>query len=157
MAKDTTKRMQQISRKIHFPTDTPNENGRVYTEESVQQMVKNFRKLNEQEEETRSRSRKTAYDQKEEEDKFRKNFEDLNVVVDFKPLEVTDNYVLWGGTIDGMIEFVYKVTRDESTSGVDYIYSDELSGDNPENQEIVDRIEQYYDTFFKYWKKEIFD
>lgn len=98
----------------------------------------------------------TVFDQKEEEKKFRNYFSDLNVIMDLIPLEVFDDYVFWGGTINGMIQFVFKVTPDSGKSGVDFNYLDNFTMDNPDNQEIVKRVESYYDIFFKYWNENNF-
>lgn len=133
-----------------IPTKTPDMNGRIYTETAIQDMVKQMRKLNE------IQNRKTVYDQSREEEKFRNAFDDLNVTIEFIPLKVYDDYIFWGGTIDGIIQFVYKVTPDEKTSNVDFNYLDDFSVDNPDNQEIIDRVEKYYDQFYKYWRDNIF-
>ena len=63
--------------------------------------------------------------------------------------------VFWGGTIDGTIQFAYKVTPNEKTSGVEFNYLDDFTVDNEENDEIVKKIEDYYDVFFKYWRDNI--
>ena len=63
-------------------------------------------------------NKETVYDQSIEEEKFRNFFSDLNVSIKLIDLEVYNNLVFWGGTIDGVIQFIYKVTPDESTSGV---------------------------------------
>lgn len=149
-------RMIKLSGVLNTPTDKPNKNGRVYTEEAVQDMVKRFRKLNEQEEEAAiSKNRKTVYDQQREEGNFRNFFDDLNVDIDFIELEVYDDLIFWGGTIDGIVQFVYKVTPEERTSGIEFNYLDDFSLDNPDNDEIVKKIEAYYDTFYKYWRNNV--
>ena len=107
-------------------------------------------KLNEEAE-----NKKTAYDQSMEEEKFRNFFNDMNVSIKLIDLEGYDNLVFWGGTIDGVIQFIYKVTPDESTSGVEFNYLEDFSPDNPENEEITGRIESYFDTFYKYWRDNV--
>jgi len=97
-------------------------------------------------------NKKTVYDQQMEEEKFRNFFNDMNVNIKLIDLEVYDNLVFWGGTIDGVIQFVYKVTPDESTSGIEFNYLPDFSPDNPENEEITGRIESYFDNFYKYWR-----
>ena len=97
-------------------------------------------------------NKKTAQDQANEEQKFKDSFPtgyDINV--DFIELEVTDKYVFWGGTINGLIQFVYKVTPDESTSGVEFNYLEGYNEDDPKNDEIIKRVESYYDNFYEYW------
>jgi hypothetical protein len=57
--------------------------------------------------------------------------------------------------VDGIIQFVYKVTPDETTSGVEFNYLEDFTPDNPENDEIVNKIEEYYNSFYKYWQNNI--
>jgi hypothetical protein len=116
---------------------------------SVRDMLKITRTLNEAE------NKKTAYDQNMEEEKFRNFFNDMNVSIKLIDLEVYDDLVFWGGTIDGVIQFIYKVTPDESTSGVEFNYLEDFSPDNPENEEITGRVESYFDTFYKYWRDNV--
>jgi hypothetical protein len=122
---------------------------------SIRDMLKITRKINEgigDDEQKIAQNKKTVYDQSREEEKFNDFFRDMNVNIKFIDLEIYDNLVFWGGTIDGVIQFIYKVTPDEKTSGVEFNYLEDFSPDNPENDEIVGRIESYYDTFFKYWR-----
>ena len=91
---------------------------------SVRDMLKITRKLNEdiqpetdqsETDQEKPVNKKNVQDQANEEKKFKDSFPtgyDINV--DFIELEVTDKYVFWGGTINGLIQFVYKVTPDES-------------------------------------------
>ena len=94
----------------------------------------------------------TAYDQPNEEKKLLNNFTDINVNIRFIDLEISDDYVFWGGTVDGIIQFIYKVTPEDATSGVEFNYLDDFSPDNPENEDIINRITGYYDSFYKYWQ-----
>ena len=107
-------------------------------------------KINEERE-----NKKTVYDQEMEEEKFKNFFNDMNVSIKLIELEVYNNLVFWGGTIDGVIQFVYKVTPNESTSGVEFNYLPDFSPDNPENEEITGRVESYFDTFYKFWRDNI--
>ena len=100
-------------------------------------------------------NKETVFDQSMEEEKFRNFFNDMNVSVKFIDLEVFNNLVFWGGTVDGVIQFVYKVTPDEGTSGVEFNYLDGFSPDNPENEEVTGRIESYFDNFYKYWRNNV--
>jgi hypothetical protein len=115
---------------------------------NMRDMLKITRKLNE----ATPQNKKTAYDQKTEEEKFRTFFDDINVDIKFIELEVFNNLIFWGGTIDGVIQFIYKVTPDDSTSGVEFNYLEDFSSDNPENQNIIDKVKSYYDIFYKYWR-----
>ena len=125
---------------------------------NMRDMLKITRKLNEVEmvgdkfEQPNSSNQKSVYDQKQEEEKFRNFFSDMNVDIKFIDLKISDNLIFWGGTIDGVIQFVYKVTSDEKTSGVEFNYLPDFTVDNPDNELIVERIESYYDTFYKYWR-----
>ncbi|MFW6219430.1 MAG: hypothetical protein ACOC33_01050 [bacterium] len=126
-------------------------------EDNTRRMVKKMRKVLSEQEETsmEPKNLKTTFDQKREEDKFENNIKDLNVVTEFIDLKVTPEKVFWGGTVDGIIQFVYKVTPDDETSGVEFNYLDGFIVDDPENDKIIDRIETYYDTFYKYWRNNV--
>lgn len=100
-------------------------------------------------------NKKTVYDQSMEEEKFRNFFNDLNVSIKLIELGIYNNFVFWGGTIDGVIQFVYKVTPDEATSGVEFNYLEDFSPDNPENDEIVGRVESYFDNFYRFWQDNV--
>lgn len=91
-------------------------------------------------------------DQDREENKMRNFFKDLDVVIDYIELEVYDEGIFWGGTIDGVIQFVFKVTPNERDSEYQIYYLDDFDKDNPDNEEISKRIELYYDEFFKFWR-----
>ena len=139
-----------------------NENkGTTKHELSIREMLKITRKLNEdvqpevaepEIDQEKPVNKKTAQDQATEEQKFKDSFStgyDINV--DFIELEVTDKYVFWGGTINGLIQFVFKVTPDENTSGVEFNYLEGYNEDDPKNDEIIKRVESYYDVFYEYW------
>lgn len=95
-------------------------------------------------------NKRTIHDQKNEEEKFLNFFGD-EVNVDFIELEVYDNLVFWGGTINGIIQFIYKVTPNEATNGVEFNYLDGFNPDNPNNDEIIKKVESYFNTFYEYW------
>jgi hypothetical protein len=122
---------------------------------SMRDMLKITRKLNEEAEGEEVSNKKSAYDQSREEEKFRNYFSDMNVDIKFIDLKITDNLIFWGGTIDGVIQFVYKVTPDEKTSGIEFNYLPEFTPDNPDNDAIIKKIETYYDIFYKYWRNNI--
>ncbi len=125
---------------------------------TMRDMLKITRRLNEEvevEDKKKALNKKTAYDQEIEEEKLRNFFDDMNVNIKFQDLQVYDNLVFWGGTVDGVIQFVYKVTPDERTSGVEFNYLEDFSPDNPDNDLIVSKLETYYDTFYKYWRDNV--
>jgi hypothetical protein len=122
---------------------------------TMRDMLKITRNLNEQAEENdekKAENKKNVYDQSKEEEKLKNFFNDMNVNIKFIDLEVYDNLIFWGGTVDGIIQFVYKVTPDEKTSGVEFNYLEDFSPDNPDNDIIIKKIESYYDSFYKYWR-----
>lgn len=121
---------------------------------NMRDMLKITRNLNENTGDINKKSQnmKTVYDQSIEEQKILNYFKDLNVNIKFIELEIYDNLVFWGGVVDGIIKFVYKVTPNENTSNVEFDYSEDFSPDNPENDEIIKRLESYYETFYKYWR-----
>lgn len=136
-----------------YNPETKSEN-RPNKEMSMRDMLGKTRILNEDQEE-KQKNKETVYDQPREEEKFLKNFHDIPVSVKFRDLEIFDNLVFWGGTIDGVIQFAYKITPDEATSGVEFNYLDDFSPDNPENEIIIERIENYYESFEKYWRNNL--
>jgi hypothetical protein len=101
-------------------------------------------------------NKETMFDQSMEEEKFRNFFNDMNVNIKFIDLEVFDNLVFWGGTINGIIQFVYKVTPGES-SPPEFNYLEDFSPDNPENDEIIGRVESYFDNFYKFWESNVLE
>lgn len=150
-----TERIKKISDRISgVKQSSKNETTVNKKSPTTQSLVKKMRIINEQEGQERQ-DRKTVYDQTREERNFRNNIDDLNVTVEFIPLEVYDDFVFWGGTIDGVIQFAYKVTPDEETSGVEFNYLEDFNPENPDNEEIIERIENYYDQFYKYWRNNV--
>lgn len=122
---------------------------------SMHDMLKITRNLNEQSGDNKV-NRKSAYDQSREEENFRNFFNDMNVNIKFIDLEVYENLIFWGGTINGVIQFIYKVAPDKAYE-VEFNYLEDFSPDNPENDEIIGRIKSYYDTFFKYWRNNMIE
>ena len=94
-------------------------------------------------------------DQKAEEEKFKDAFQYLKVIVDFQPLKVYDDYIFWGGTINNAIQFVYKITPTEELNNVEINYLKDFKPEDPENKEIAEKIEDYYNDFFERWKDQI--
>ena len=118
---------------------------------NMRDMLKITRRLNE-DDQNKALNKKTVYDQATEEEKMLNFFKEMNVNLKFIPLEVYDNLVFWGGTVDGVIRYVYTVTPDDSTSNVEFDYSEDFSPDDPKNDEIIKKLEEYYDIFSKYWQ-----
>ena len=150
--------MREMMKRVRQGGFTANESTEPKKEMSVRDMLKITRNIHEGKvvlNENQGENKKTAYDQGIEEEKFRNFFNDMNVSIKLIDLGVYEDLVFWGGTIDGVIQFVYKVTPDESTSGVEFNYLEDFSPDNPENEEITGRVESYFDTFYKYWRDNV--
>ena len=148
--------MREMMKRVRQGGFTANESTEPKKDLNVRDMLKITRNIHEgkvvlNEDE----NKKTAYDQSMEEEKFRNFFADMNVSIKLIDLEVYDDLVFWGGTIDGVIQFIYKVTPDESTSGVEFNYLEDFSPDNPQNEEITGRVESYFDNFYKYWRDNV--
>ncbi len=159
--KTTPNQMRILLRRMRGEAYVNESKGTTKHELLIRDMLKITRNLNEDvqseiEEPTVDQekpvNKKTVEDQPNEEQKFKDSFPtgyDINV--DFIELEVTDKYVFWGGTVNGLIQFVYKVTPDENTSGVEFNYLEGYNEDDPKNDEIIKRLESYYDSFYEYW------
>jgi hypothetical protein len=155
-SKSSPIQMREFMKRVREGKFVANESKEPKKDLSVRDMLKITRNIHEGVVSLKeAENKKTAYDQQLEEEKFRNFFNDLNVSIKLIDLEVYDNLVFWGGTIDGVIQFVYKVTPDESTSGVEFNYLPDFSPDNPENEEITGRIESYFDNFYKYWRDNV--
>jgi len=139
-------RMKQIVKRM--------EGGKNVEGNNIRKHINVLRKLNEQHVDL-GRNLKNINDQKREEEKFKDFFDDLNVNVEFIEIEIYENLIFWGGTIDGVIQFVYKVTPEDATTGVEFDYLENFSPDNPENEEITGRIKSYFNTFYKYWRDNV--
>jgi protein required for attachment to host cells len=127
---------------------------------SMRDMLKITRRLNEDfnnDSEENTQNMETAFDQKAEEDKFRQFFKDFNVNIIFGDLKVFADAVLWTGVIDGVLMFTFQATPDEATSTVTIDKTPDFSEDNPDNQEIIERIKSYYDIFYKYWRDNVLE
>ena len=147
-------RMKKISDRI-YKGNSVSEEKKNKKSVTTRNLLKKMRNLNEQEEGV-GENKKTIYDQSREERNFRNNVDDLNVTVEFYDLKVYDNLVMWGGKIDGVLEFVYKVTPYEDLSGISYNYLEDFNAQNEDNEEVIERIENYYDQFYKYWRDNVF-
>lgn len=126
---------------------------------SMRDMLKITRRLNEDVEEQEPEvNLATAIDEKKLTDDFTNLFEELNVSIKLltlnsdPKLKLTKNSGFWGGTIDGVIQFVYKASPDEKSSGIEFNYLPEFTHDNPDNDQIIKNIESFYDTFYNYWR-----
>lgn len=149
--------MREMMKRMREGTFTPaNESQEPKKDLNMRDMLKITRKIHEGKVVlNEAENMKTHADQSIEEEKFRNFFNDMSVSIKLIDLEVYDDFIFWGGTIDGVIQFVYKVTPDESTSGVEFNYLEDFSPDNPENEEITGRVESYFQTFYKFWRDNV--
>lgn len=152
--KTTPNQMRVLMKRMHDGKFTVSENINPKKDLNMHDMLKIMRSINENLE-SDGENKKTVYDQNDEEEKLRNFFSDMTVSIKLVDLGVYEDLVFWGGTVNGIIRFVYTVTDDENTSGVEFDYLDEFSPDNPENDEIIDRLEIYFNTFYKYWRDNI--
>lgn len=153
--KTSPNQMREMMKRVREGKFVANESQEPKKDLNIRDMLKITRNINEAIFNEDTENKETVYDQSMEEEKFRNFFNDMNVSIKLIDLEVYENLVFWGGTIDGVIQFVYKVTLDESTSGVEFNYLEDFSPDNPENEEITGRVESYFDTFYKYWRDNV--
>jgi hypothetical protein len=161
--KTSPNQMRIFMKRIREGKYVPQMKGTTKHELSMRDMLKITRKLNEDIEgqegaegqQNIETNKKTVYDQGEEEEKFRNYFDDMNVDVKFTELKVYDNLIFWGGTIDGVIQFTYTVTPDSKTSKTNYKYLPDFTADNPDNDKILEKIESYFDIFYKYWRNNV--
>lgn len=134
------------------PTGSVNKN---INDLSVRDMLKITRGMNKKKDKSSIPEKVSPAEEKDEQEKFKNFFKDNNVFVDFQPLEIYSHGVFWGGTIDDQIQWVYKVTPEEISSGVDINVLGGFQKNDPENQEIIEKLESYYDTFYKYFRDNI--
>lgn len=118
---------------------------------SMRGMLGIMRKLNE------NQNIATKIDENGERKKMNDYFKENNVTIDYEELKIYSNGVIFGGDIDGQIQFVYKVTPEEKTSGIEVNYLEGFDAQDPENEEVVKKLESYYDIFYKYWRNQIFE
>jgi hypothetical protein len=161
--KTSPDQMRILLRRMRGEKYIVNENVETSKKElDIRDMLKITRKLNEdiqpetdqpETPETKPVNKKTDQDEANEEEKFKDSFPSINDInVDFIELEVTDKYVFWGGTINGVLQFVYKVTSDENTNGVEFNPLEGYNEDDKEkNDKIIKTVESYFDKFYEYW------
>jgi hypothetical protein len=94
----------------------------------------------------------SSADENKEQEKLQNFLRNNNVTIEFEPFEKYQNGVFWGGTIDGQIMFVYRVTPEEVSSGIDIEYLEGFDPNDPENNEIIEKLKRYYNDFYKYWR-----
>ncbi|HPC09495.1 MAG TPA: hypothetical protein PLN85_00275 [archaeon] len=156
----TSNEMRIFLNRMRNGYDVKNQKKILLKEYTMRDLLKITRSLNEEKEENEIGLNKiTTIDQKNEENKFLALFDNMpeneTVSVIFFDLYVYDNLIFWGGVVDGVIEFTYQVTKEENSSGVMFDFLEEYSPDNPKYDEIIKRIENYYNKFSEYWRNEV--
>lgn len=107
----------------------------------------------------------TRFDQQEEEEKFLRFLNRKDSVVEFIDLEVYEDLVIWGGKIDDVLFFFYRVTPEKETStfkfkfldGFDPLGEENIEGDEyvEEQMKLFNSVKNYYDEFSEYWRNEL--
>lgn len=147
--KFNVKRIKQIADRIN-PKTSINEKSK--TDMSIRDSVRLMRKKQINEEIKNSLSNSEIEIEK---NKFLNVFKDNNVTVQFKNFLFSKDGVFFSGTIDGIIQWAYRVTPDENSSGIDYEVIDGFDGNDPENADVLKKLESYYDTFYEYCRDNI--
>lgn len=150
--KTSPNQMRILMKRVREGKFTTNESNISKKDLTMRDMLKITRTINEE-----VNGKETVYDQSIEEEKFKSIFErdKMGVSIKFGDLEVGNNYVFWTGIINGIIQFVYTVTPYDDSTGAVFNYLEGFSGDNPENEEIVKRVNDYFNTFKEYFRSEI--
>jgi len=148
--KDNTREMiKRMRGKPFIPETKTDEKKKSF---DMRDMLKITRNLNENND-AYLQNKITTYDQKEEEDKMKAAFDDY--AIDFIPLEVYNGFVYWGGTLGGVVKFAFSVTNDEKTSTLKIGFPEDSKPANPEEEELVQDLEKYYQVFKHFWRKEM--
>jgi len=147
-------RIQEISQKVDAM------NNRTYPTDLLKEQVKKIRKLNEEELGQEERvNKETPNDLAGEKKRLNNALRDFNVVVDFDDdkFKVYDDLVFSSGTIDGVLEFVMKVTPNDSENGIIINYDrDDFDMQSDENNDLVASLEDYQEKVFEpYWIENI--
>jgi hypothetical protein len=160
--KTAPNQMRELIKRMRGEYVTETKGAKLKGELTMRDMLKITRRINENNDskkDTVGENRKIPTDQNNEETKFTEIFNNMpnneTVSIVFFELYVFDNLVYWGGIIDGAIEFTYQVTPNENKSGVNFDYHEDYIEDNPKNDEIIKRIEEYYNKFSDYWRNEV--
>lgn len=127
-------------------------------EMNMRDMLRRMRKqeMMKEVEQTQSQSSErpvTPMEEKQYQERMMNYFRDDNVNIEFDKLLVHDEGIFWGGTVDGQFQFTYMVTPNQLESKAKINYLDGFDKNDPENSKIVDKINAYYDEFYKYWRE----
>lgn len=149
--RNSLRKMRNANKGIGYTPENNNSNVSEGKHMTMREMLGKMRNIKE-EDGSPSEKTITPLDKKREEEKIQKNFEDLQVNPTIEDFEVYDNGVFLSGSLDDSITFTFRVTPSETGSGVDWSATDDFDSENEENQKIIERLESYYDEFYKYWR-----
>lgn len=76
----------------------------------------------------------------------------LEAIPKLNPIKVINGNIFWSGSVNDMIEFVYKISPDGSKNGFKINYNDKLNIDIPDKDSISKVLEDYYTEFFTYFQ-----
>jgi len=94
----------------------------------------------------------TSIDQEHVQNGLTNSLKRLEAIPKLNPIKIINGSIIWSGSINDMIEFVYKVSSDGSKNGYKINYNDKLNIEIPDKDEISKVIEDYYIEFFKYFQ-----
>lgn len=158
--KSTPDQMRILLRRMRGEKFNVNEVSEPKKNLSIRDMLKITRNINEalgdQTQEEKPENKETFEDQKREEEKLLARLQNPDeeiptVTVDFGDLIVTDKFVFFAGTVNGVIQFAYSVSRDNSKSRVKFNYLEGFNPDDEENKRIIEQLEIYYREFASWW------
>lgn len=88
-----------------------------------------------------------------EKEKMLNFFANDNVDINFENFQVQPQGVFLSGLVGDQIQFSYTVTPKITTKdqGVQLNYLNGFDANNPENDKLVKKVQDYYDTFSNYW------
>jgi len=145
-----TERTKNFEKRYSFEHKAPSK------EMSMREMMGVMRKRVNEAEEGQRKVSQSEIDREEE--KFRNYFADDGVTVDFYELLIEPQGVLWGGNVNGQLAFAYFVYSAEAEksdpakkSRVEVQYLNGFDPTNPENDKLVKKVQDYYNTFKQYW------
>jgi len=152
--KSTPDQMRILMKRMRGVPYVSENKGTTKHELSVRDMLKITRSLNEDfqpdAENTEPVNKKTDQDQANEEKKIYDRLGE-GVNIEFTDLIVTDKYVFFGGEVNGVMIFTFKVTGNKEDSGAKFNYLEGFNPDDEENKRIKDELELYYNDFEEYW------
>ncbi len=115
-------------------------------EMSMREMLGKMRVLNEDQRRTISQAEIDR-----EHEKMQNYFADDGVDIQFQDFDIEPNGVFMSGTIDGQLQFAYKVTPQERDSKAEVNYLDGFDSTDPDNDNLIKKVQNYYNDFKKYW------